>query len=447
VARGREVINSLQGGGGTEMLDALKKVLEFPKDPERLRIVLFMTDGYIGNDPQILAFVKEHLNGSRIFPLGVGSSPNRYLLDELAVLGKGTVQYVRQDEKPAKLEKMIERFYDRISKPVLTDLSVDWKGLDVADASPAVLHDLFAGQPVFIHARYKGAGSAAVTLRGKMKGQPWEMPVRVNLPARETANAALGPLWARSRITELGRAMYGRQDDGLKEKITELALEHKLVSAYTSFVAVDESTAAAGQAPLLVPVESELPEGTRYEGFFGGAAGRAVASVRGSFSQAKFMAASAPLSSVGFAFRAGGSGSGLRQAESEVKAVDAAVANGDSRVAAIAGELLAQPSSRLLRQLISLQENSGAFVEPDGRAVSLADHALAVLALAKAKAELGAEADGALQRAWGHLRAKTPAGLGAKMAVTNALKGGPYLGRSAVLGELEAQAALLAELK
>jgi len=455
VALGRSVINGLQGGGGTEMLEALRKVLEFPKDPARLRIVLFMTDGYIGNDPQILAFVKEHLNGSRIFPLGVGSSPNRYLLEEMAVLGKGTVQYVRQDEKPAKLEKVIEKFYDRISKPVLTDLAVDWKGLDVMDASPAALRDLFAGQPVFLHARYRGSGSAAVTLRGKMKGQPWEMPVQVNLPARETANAALGPLWARSRITELSRAMYGRQDEGLKEKITELALEHKLVSEYTSFVAVDQSTAAPGQAPLLVPVESELPEGTRYEGFFGGAnsgargggvMGAAVAAVRGSFSQAKF--ASPAASSYGMSFGAvSAEGVARRQAANEAKSVDAAVANGDSRVAALAGELLAQPSTRLARQLISLQEASGAFVEPDGKAVSLADQALALLALAKAKAEYGAEMDGALRRAWGYLRAKTPAGLSAKLAVTHALKGGPYLGRAAISGELEALTAVLAELK
>jgi Ca-activated chloride channel family protein len=459
VALGRTVLNELHGGGGTEMLDALRKVLEFPKDPARLRIVLFMTDGYIGNDPQILAFVKEHLNGSRIFPLGVGSSPNRYLLEELAVLGKGMVQYVRQNEKPAKLEKVIENFYDRISKPLLTDLAVDWKGLDVLDQSPAAIQDLFAGQPVFLHARYKGSGSAVVKLNGKLRGQPWAMPVRVNLPESEAANAAMGPLWARSRITELTRAMSISQYAGLKEKITQLALEHKLMSEYTSFVAVDQSTAAAGQQPLLVPVESELPEGTRYEGFFGapglsaggggGSAGRAfgaaVAAVRGSFGQAKY-SPSAPLLSLGFASRAGGGFEG-RQAENEGKAVDAAVANGDSRVAALAGELLAQPSTRLARQLISLQESSGAFVEPDGRAVSLADHALAVLALAKAKAEYGAEMDGALQRAWGYLRAKSPAAMGAKLAVTHALKGGPYLSRSAVRGELEALGAALAGLK
>ena len=270
VARGREVIKNLSGGGGTEMLAALRTVLEFPKDPERLRIVLFMTDGFIGNDPQILAFTKDHLNNSRIFPLGVGSSVNRYLLEEMAVLGKGTVQYVRQNEKEEKVKEVIGRFYDRISRPVLTDLAVDWNGLDVREVSPAFVPDLFAGQPLLLHARYGKAGSAPVKINGKLRGKPWKMLVKVNLPELEAANAAMGPLWARSRITDLERLNLGGENADNREKIIELALEHHLVTRFTSFVAVDETVVSNdGKEPLLVPVESELPEGTKYEGFFG----------------------------------------------------------------------------------------------------------------------------------------------------------------------------------
>ncbi|MGD9642083.1 MAG: VIT domain-containing protein [Elusimicrobiales bacterium] len=447
VALGRAAINEINGGGGTEMLAALRKVLEFPKDPARLRIVLFMTDGFIGDDPQILAFVKEHLNGSRIFPLGVGSSPNRYLLEELAVLGKGAAQYIRHDERPAKMERIIERFYDRISKPVLTDLAVDWKGLDVRDATPGAIGDLFAGQPVFLHARYGKSGAGEAVLRGKMMGQPWEMAVRVNLPEREAANAAMGPLWARARITEFSRAIVARGEDGLRERITALGLEHSLVTQYTSFVAVDRSTAVAGKA-LTVPVESELPEGVRYEGCFGGqnvaviprAAGLA-ASVRGSFSVAKFKKPA----STGYLYRAGPPAPGWEIAKSEEK-VAAAQAAGAGRVAALAGELLSEPSARLARQLVSLQEASGTFAEPDGAAVSLADHALALLALAKASASVPG-LDQALQSAWVYLRGRSPAGLGARLVVTNALKGGPYIGRGVVLRELEAQAPVFEKMK
>lgn len=450
VALGRSVINGIRGGGGTEMLDALRKVLEFPKDPARMRIVLFMTDGFIGNDPEILAFVKKHLNNSRIFPLGVGSSPNRYLLEEMAVLGKGKVEYVRQDEKHAKLEKMIERFYDRISRPVLTDLAVDWKGLDVLDPSPAAMRDLFAGQPVFIHARYKESGSASIALTGKMRGKPWEMRVKVDLPASEPANSAMGPLWARARIAELTREMYGSEDEGIKDRITALALEHKLVSDYTSFVAVDQSTASAGQTPLLVPVESELPEGTRYEGFFGrglaAGTGGGVAAVRGSYRQAKLAGPALNGYSGSRSVFSDKSVPALPEERSK-KIETVFAANGENLVAALASELLAAPSLRLARQLVSLQGASGAFTEPEGGMVTMADQALALLALAKARSVFGAELDAALMMAWAYLRDNSPAGLGAKMAVNNALKGGPYSNQAVVRRELEALSPVLEKLR
>lgn len=432
VALGRRVISGLRDGGGTEMLEAMRKVLEFPRDPARMRIVLFMTDGYIGDDARILAFVKEHLNGSRIFPLGVGSSPNRHLLDELAVMGKGTVEYVRQDEKPARVEKMIERFYDRISRPVLTDLAVDWKGLEVLDVSPAVTRDLFAGQPVYIHGRYHGSGSAVVQLSGKLMGKPWKMPLKVDLPARETANAAMGPLWARSRITELSRGLYNGENEGLKEQITQLGLRHGLVTQYTSFVAVDEGGKKFGQKPMLVPVESELPEGTRHEGFFG----RAVGAVRGSLAQAKFSSSDASYS-MGFGSREAGA-----MAPAPVKSNENSAG---SRTANLAGQFLTAPSRRLARQLLSLQDDKGFFMEAGSKA-TVADHALALLALVKARALYGAEMDAAVQLAWTCLRDRTE-GANGREGVTNALKGGPYFNRAVVKAELAALSAELEKLQ
>lgn len=452
VARGREVINSLRGGGGTEMFDALRTVLEFPKDPARMRIILFMTDGFIGNETEILGFIKQHLNNTRIFPLGVGSSPNRYLLEEMAVMGKGTVQYVRQDEKAAKVDKLIEKFYDRIAKPVLTDISVDWKGLDILDASPAVTQDLFAGQPVFLHARYTKSGSAVIQMNAKMMGKPWSMPVNVVLPASYKGNAAMGPLWARSRITEFERSMYDNKEDAdAKEKIIMLALKHKLVTKYTSFVAVDESPSVAkGQKPLVVPVESELPEGTRYEGFFGGVSGAAGGMMQG-------------MKSGGFASVAAVRGSAMRYGAAESAqrpsyirppaspapleiGTTVSPAQAASRVAKIAGELLEIPSQRLARQLISMQDGSGAFLETDGTKAAPAEQALALLALAKAKSMYGADMDEALKNAWAYLKSVSPAGLGCKEAVTKALQGSRYLNKASVKRELGALSAILVRL-
>lgn len=463
VALGRRTIQELNGGGGTEMLSALRTVLEFPKDPARVRIVLFMTDGYIGNETQILGFIKEHLNNSRIFPLGVGSSPNTYLLEEMAAMGRGTVQYVRQDERPAKLEKVIEKFYDRISKPVLTDLAMDWNGLDILDQTPSAIQDLFAGQPVFVHARYGKGGFANATLKGKLRGLPWAMPVKVTLPEREEANAAMGPLWARARITELTRKSYGGADPDIKEKITMLGLAHSLVTEYTSFVAVDESTSTGDGKPLVVPVESELPEGTRYEGYFGAASpagsggsamGGVVAAVRGVFGQAK--SSNRAGSSLGFGCRMGGgpadagalgfsSAAPAAEAKEEKRPLVTAPAGG--RVSALAAELLAAPSERLARQLVAMQDGAGAFVEEDGTPAAMADQALALLALCKAGSLYGRSYGAALELGWAWLKLNSPQGLGARLAVTNALKGGSWFNRAGIKAELAAQGAALDALK
>lgn len=424
ISRAKSVINTLRGGGGTRMLEAIQKALEFPKDSERLRIVLFMTDGLIGNEREILALLRR--NDSRVFPLGVGSSPNRYLLEEMAVLGRGTVQYVRNNMKSEKLEKLMEDFHERIAKPCITDLSVDWKGLDILDATPALMPDLFAGQPVFMHARYREAGQAGVVLKGKIRGKPWQMKLDVKLPEKEKKHKAMGPLWARTRIKDFSRKMYkhGRNND-LKDDITRLALKHQLVSEYTSFVAVDDSGPTVKGKSMTVPVAVRLPHGTQYAGFFG-SGGKMRGFIRGaaaSFGSASIAAAPAEASSShGVPSPVSSSGKVKAKKEAEKKSAGKA----QSIVADLAKKLLMNPSKRLARQLISLQDAFGTFKGPDDSWVSLADHALAVLALKKAKKVLGQDAEDAFQKAWEYLKKKSPAGMGFKQAVTAALKGSPH---------------------
>ncbi|MCX5797584.1 MAG: VIT domain-containing protein [Elusimicrobia bacterium] len=451
VARAREAINSLSGGGGTEMLDAIRQVLEAPKDPARLRIVLFMTDGFIGNESQILAYVREHLNNSRIFPLGVGSAPNRYLLEELAVMGKGSVQYVRQDERQAKLEKVISGFYDRIAKPYLTDLSVDWNGLKVLDPSPLYVPDLFAGQPVFIHGRYETPGKATITLQGKLNGKAWSMPVEVDLPDQAPKHEPMGPLWARSRITELERQCYQGKNETVENQITELALKHKLVSRFTSFVAVDETpTVAKGQKPMVVPVEAPIPEGTVHEGFFGGAAVSAVRGAGGSSGMYQNMAAPAGASEASGRMyktmrqRRPDAGQPIFMPGPATPPVPART-QAPAMVDKLARELLAAPSASLARKLIALQDAQGAFHEPGADAVKAAEQALALLALAKARSALGSDIEEALNLAWSALKAQT-SGADCASAVKKALQDGG-LWKGYVIREYEALTAVLKAIK
>ncbi|HEY3283416.1 MAG TPA: VIT domain-containing protein [Armatimonadota bacterium] len=259
------------GNGGTEMLPAVLAALDIPPDPKRLRIVCFMTDGYVGNDFQIVDAVQKHLGGARLFSFGIGNSVNRFLLDKMAEEGRGAVEYVTLDtpgSEPAK------RFAERIANPLLTDIKVDWSGLEVNDLYPSRLPDLFSSGPVVLTGRYSRAGSGAVRVSGFLGGKPWSETLDVLLPGREAQHDALAPLWARARIDDLSSQDWmGQQTGGprqdVKEQITQLALDYNLMSQYTSFVAVENLKVTDGGKTRLVPVPVEMPEGVSYEGIFG----------------------------------------------------------------------------------------------------------------------------------------------------------------------------------
>jgi Ca-activated chloride channel family protein len=250
-----EWLDALEAGGGTDMTTGIRAALDFPRDPARLRVVAFLTDGYIGNEDEILAVVKEELGDARLFSFGVGSAVNRYLLEEMAELGRGAVQVVRPDEDTTAA---VERFHDRIARPLLTDVTIDWGGLAVEGVTPAAIPDLFADQPVVLLGRYTAGGSAKVTLRGRMAGRKVTMPVDLALPD-DAANPAVAAVWARTRIAELSREQLRKEVPAVKDEIVALALRHSLMTPYTAYVAVATHVKTDGVATT-VAVPVEMPE-------------------------------------------------------------------------------------------------------------------------------------------------------------------------------------------
>jgi len=271
-------LNGLEAGGGTDMTTGIRAALAFPHDRARLRVVVFLTDGFIGNEDEILALVQEQLGASRLFSFGVGSAVNRYLLEEMAAIGRGTVQVVRPDEDT---EAAVARLERRIASPLLTDIEIDWKGLAVEGVSPARIPDLFAGQPLVLAGRYARPGAATVTIKGKLAGRAVSFDVPVTLPeARD--RAAIAAIWARGRIAELTRQQLRAEQPEIKQQIVELALANHLMSRYTAFVAVDASRRTAGGAPEPVAVPVEVPAGLHStQGDYGGSGGGGIYGVEG----------------------------------------------------------------------------------------------------------------------------------------------------------------------
>jgi Ca-activated chloride channel family protein len=269
IDKAQTFLESRQGGGGTEMMKAIKASMDPSDASDHLRIVCFMTDGYVGNDNEIIAEIQKHPN-ARVFSFGIGSSVNRFLLDKMAAEGKGEVEYVTLTEDGTKAAK---KFYERVRTPLLTDLSIDWRDMPVADIYPNKLTDLFSAKPVIVHGRFTKAASGTIKLKGKIAGQPYEREIKLDLPESENANDSLASLWARTRIDDLTSAKTSPEITAMPKpentvkianidkEIASIGLEFRLLTDFTSFVAVEDKVVNQNGQPVTVQVPVELPEG------------------------------------------------------------------------------------------------------------------------------------------------------------------------------------------
>jgi len=257
--RAQAFLDSREGGGGTEMMKAIKAALDPSDSQEHLRIVCFMTDAFVGNDDEFIAEIQKHPK-ARVFSFGIGSSVNRSLLDKMAEAGNGEVEIVTLDDDGSKAAK---RFYERVRTPMLTDLSIDWNGMPVADVFPSKIGDLFSAKPVIVNARYTKGASRTIKLKGKVAGQPYERSIKLDLPETETANDVLATLWARRRVDELSMESLkaGANVEAVNKEIERIGLEFRILTSFTSFVAVEEQVVNTNGSPTRVEVPSAIPEG------------------------------------------------------------------------------------------------------------------------------------------------------------------------------------------
>ncbi len=278
-------IDALQANGGTELLNGIQTVMKFPATKTgTLRSIVLITDGYIGNENEVLAQVQQSLKpGNRLYSFGVGSSVNRFLLNRLAEVGRGTSQVVRQDEPSAPAA---EKFFRQINNPVLTNIQVSWEGMgEKPEIYPIAPPDLFTSQPLVLFGKKSDRANGKLRIRGTQAGgKVYEQVLPVNF-ARESGrqrestsvsasvtefgNPAVAQLWGRSRIKGLMNQMFGGETKSLVEAVTNTALTYHLLSEYTALVAVSEEVRVdpdGSRRRVQVPVE--LPQGVSYEGIF-----------------------------------------------------------------------------------------------------------------------------------------------------------------------------------
>ena len=274
-AQGMRWVDAIQAGGGTEMERGILESLAREPGGDRIRIVYVITDGYVGNDDVILSAAQKHLAHNRIYPVGIGSSPNRYLLDRLGEVGRGFTRYIISSSDTAEVAAELVR---KSAYPYMTNLKIDWGGLDVRDMTPQKLPDVYAGMPLVIAGLYDKPGSGTVKLEATVGGRRVTIPLEVSLPEKKYRRP-VAYLWARRRIHELMARDFGTLDDKTKEAITGIGLNFGLVTEFTSYVAVDRTRVVnqSGQVKTLVQ-PAPTPAGVNHSAAVGsGGAAQPVA--------------------------------------------------------------------------------------------------------------------------------------------------------------------------
>ncbi len=270
IQRADRYVAGLQTGGGTELLNGLEPALEERSDPKRSRFLCVLSDGFLGNEPEVLGQLKRKLGDSKVFAVAIGAAPNRALMNGLARLGRGCAATV---SNPADADEVMRLFSERVSNAAMTDLKLDFGSLDAKDVYPKRLPDLYVGRPIIITGRFSGqpVPGAQVRISGRAGTERTTIDVPI-LWSDPQQSRALPLMWARARITELDeesswgrKAGAGSPQGPNRSAITDLSLKYGIMSAYTSFVAVDCSERTGGSFGTTVQVPVPIPAGTRYE--------------------------------------------------------------------------------------------------------------------------------------------------------------------------------------
>jgi Ca-activated chloride channel family protein len=260
IDRALQTIRQMGGSGSTEIVPALRRIAELPKQPDVSRSVIVITDGYVTVENEVFRLVRKNLGQANVFAFGIGSSVNRHLIEGIARAGQGEAFVVTRPEdaaaQAARLQQMIE-------SPVLTQVKARLEGLDAYDTLPAQLPDVLGGRPVVVFGKFRGAPQAGAKL--VVEGRSAEGAYRAEASAEgrdETGTSALRHLWARERIAMLSDQEALEGGGAQKEAITALGLQYSLLTQYTSFIAVDH--VVRNPNPALAPTvlqPSPMPTG------------------------------------------------------------------------------------------------------------------------------------------------------------------------------------------
>ncbi len=265
LAKARKFVANTEADGGTEIRQALLRSLIGNTKPDQLRQIIFITDGAVSNEEQLFIEISRHIREARLFTVGIGSAPNSHFMRRAAEIGRGSFTYIGDINN---VEDKMRRLLLKIERPAMLDLAADWAGISDGvrlTPYPKRLPDLHDGEPVVLAIRATGSlpkDTAKLTLSGRRGRAPWSQTISLD-QARPAAG--ISTIWARQRITALtGSLRRGADPASVRQAIIATALRHKLVSKFTSLVAVEKTVARPIDEPVFKrKIPLNLPEGWR----------------------------------------------------------------------------------------------------------------------------------------------------------------------------------------
>ena len=258
ISQAINLIDKQRGGGGTELLPALKRSLSLPRAEGFSRSVVIATDGYVTVEEEVFDLIRKNLGDANMFTFGIGSSVNRHLLEGMARVGMGEPFVI---SKPEETREKAEQFRKMIESPVLTKVKVDFGKFGIYDVEPLSIPDVFAERPVIVFGKWRGRPKGEITLSGLTNNGPYTNKIDIQKEKPLKSNSALQYLWARHRITLLADYNILRNDPDRVKEVTRLGIDYNLLTAYTSFVAIDTEVRLVDGQAVTVKQPLPLPEG------------------------------------------------------------------------------------------------------------------------------------------------------------------------------------------
>jgi Ca-activated chloride channel family protein len=258
IAKAISVIDSQQGGGGTELLPAMQKALSLQKLDGYSRTIVVVTDGYVTVEKEAFDLIRNNLGAANLFAFGIGSSVNRFIIEGMAHVGMGEPFIItKQEEAPGKAEK----FRKLIQSPALTNIKIDYSGFSVKEVEPPAIPDVLAERPVIVFGKWSGKPDGTIRLTGVTGKETYTQEIKVADVSPHTSNEALRYLWARHRIALLSDYNKVGNNTQLVNEITNLGLKYNLLTDYTSFVAIDTEVRLKDGKATTVKQPLPMPEG------------------------------------------------------------------------------------------------------------------------------------------------------------------------------------------